>query len=82
VLYPAIYREVMKLAAVAESHATEGYFSRAEKAVILNVWHHLAITRNEMQTDDSFVFSKVRVISPRCGTSWRNGRAKVGRAWG
>jgi hypothetical protein len=52
-------REVMKLATIAESHAGEGYFSRAEKAVILDVWHHLAITRNEMQTDDSFVFSKV-----------------------
>lgn len=49
----------MKLALIAESHAAEGYFSRAEKVVILNVWHHLAITRNDMQTDDSFVFSKV-----------------------
>lgn len=52
-------REVMKLAFAGEAHAAAGYFSRAEKAVVLGVWHHLAITRNEMQTDDSFVFSKV-----------------------
>lgn len=54
---------MVKLVNAAEARANTGYFTRAEKAQILEVYRLLAVARQEMQTDDSFVFSKVRILS-------------------
>lgn len=58
-------REVMKLVACAEARASSGYFNRAERAQITEVYRLIGSTRNEMMTDDSFVFSKVCVSRAR-----------------
>ena len=54
-----VHREVLKLVAAAEALVAAGYFNKAERAQIHEVYYVLGVVRNEMQTDDNFVFSKV-----------------------
>ncbi len=45
--------------AAVDALAQTGYFLRPERLQIAEVYAPLGVLCNEMQTDDSFVFSKV-----------------------
>lgn len=57
---PRVRRDVLKLLASVHARVAAGYFNRAEKQQVNEVYQLIGGTRNEMLTDDSFVFSKVR----------------------
>ncbi|KAF5837027.1 hypothetical protein DUNSADRAFT_4952 [Dunaliella salina] len=56
---PVLRREVIKLLASAQSRVESGYFNKAERLMVTEVFHLIGGVRHQMQTDDSFIFSKV-----------------------
>lgn len=61
---PSLRRDYMKLCYSLDKR-TEVLFSRLQRAQ-LEMYHIVGWTQNEMHTDDSFVFNKVRG-PPSCG---------------